>query len=511
MPRKKVRILWTYPNIPLSTILPVGITWLDSYLRSVPDLEIESDVFETTYYRQDGESSEDWRVKLGQILPSKPIHEYFGGMEQAVFDFRKKVLEFQPDIIGVSCTDFTHRIGERLIDGHRDWYNRPHVCCVGGIFASYGYEYLLDFGQYDVIQRFEGFRSMEHIARFWDNSAKLAECPNAVFRVGRETVFNPLAEPVDIDSLPFPNYDLFPRWRMQRPMGGKIYSMVNYPESLGCWGRCAICCAPSIFDAYRKEGHCYCRVKSMDKIFDELHYCVDHYEAKYIYFSSETFMLGDKQKFREFMERYRDEIHLPFWCEARVQELLQDGYARYLNDAGVDRISVGLECGNEEYRRKVMHKVFTNEQFFEAVRRTRAEGVKMTINAVLGCPDETRDTVFDTIRTMKEVAGDDRGISLSASVFCPCYGSQFRQIAVEKGYFDPAAWDNLEWNSFHKTSICLDTKVLPAKELQGIYRCFVPYTKMPYSIWDEIRKAEQDDEAFARIMAIYNEKYRNIG
>ena len=505
--RKKVKILWCYPNIPLSTILPCSITWLDAYLRSLPDLEIESDVFETTYYKQEDKmSSEHWRVKLGQILPSKSIHDYFGGMNDAIRDFKEKVLSFQPDIIGVTCTDFTHKIGERLINGHREWYTKPHVCCVGGIFASFAYKYLLNFGQYDIIQRFEGVKSMEHIARHWDDG-QLYDCPNAVFLKDGKEVHNKFAPPVDLNSLPFPNYDLFPRWRMQRPMGGKIYSMINYPESIGCRGRCSICCAPSIFDEYKHQGHCYCRVKSTDKIFRELHYCIDHYDAKYIYFSSETFMLGDKQKFREFMERYKKEIHLPFWCEARVYELLQEDYAKYLKEAGVDRISVGLESGNEEYRRKVMHKAFTNEQFHEAVRRTRAEGVKMTINAVLGCPDETRETVFDTIKTMKSVAEGDPGISLSASVFCPCYGSQFRQIAVEKGYFDPKAWDNLEWNSFHKTFICLDTKSLSAKELQGIYRCFVPYTKMPLEFWPRIKEAEQDDKKFDEIMSLCKEKY----
>ena len=507
--KKKVRVLWVYPNIPLSTILPLGITLLDSYLKGCKDLEVESEVFETTYYQQDGISSEDWRVKLGQILPSKSIHEYFGGMDKAIQDFQKKVLEYQPDIIGVSCTDFTHKIGERLVNGHREWYKKPHVCCVGGIFASFAYDYLLDFGQYDVVQRFEGFRSMEYICKHWDGD--LSQCPNAAFRVDGKTVLNPLAAPVDIETLPFPNYDLFPRWRMQRPMGGKLYSMYNILDSLGCAGQCAICCAPTIFKSYKNEGHCYLRVKSADRIMEELKWAKEHYDVKYFYFSSETFMLGNKQKFREFMERYRDEIHLPFWCEARVAELLQEDYAKILKNAGIDRISVGLESGNEEYRRKVMHKAFTNDQFHEAVRRTRAEGVKMTINAVLGCPDETRETVFDTIKTMKSVAEGDPGISLSASVFCPCYGSQFRQIAVEKGYFDPKAWDNMDWNSFHMTQIALDNPGFPAKEVQGIYKCFTLYTKMPYEYWDDIKKAESDDAEFERLMKIYNEKYRNVG
>lgn len=508
--KKKVKVLWTYPCIPKSLMTPLGITWLDAYIKSVPDLDIESDLFETTFYSQDAESSEDYRVKLGQILPSKEIHDYIGNMEDAVADFRKKVLEFQPDVIGVTTTDFTHKIGERLIDGHREWYKKPHICTVGGIFATFGYEYLLKFGQYDLIQRLEGFKSMEHICRHWDDQL-LWECPNAVFEKEGKVVKNPLAAPVDINALPFPNYDLFPRWRLMRPMGGKLYAMYNCAESISCYGRCAICCAPTMFDEYKQNGHCYARVKTIDRIMEELHHAVNHYDARYIYFSSETFMLGNKQKFKEFMERYREEIHLPFWCEARVAELLQDDYAKYLKDAGVDRISVGLESGNENYRRNIMHKYFTNEQFFEAVRRTRKEGVKMTINAVLGCPDETRETVFDTIKTMKNVAEGDSGISLSCSVFCPCYGSAFRKIAVEKGYFDPTAWDNLEWNSFHKTAIALDNPGFSAKEVQGIYKCFTLYTKMPYEYWDDIKKAESDDAEFERLMKIYNEKYRNVG
>ena len=119
-------------------MLPAHIPLLDAYVKNTcHDLDIESELFETTYYHQDNESSEDYRVKIGQILPSKSIHEYIGGPDEAINDFRNKVLEFHPDIIGVSVTDFTHRIGERLIEGHREWYSKPHICVVGGVFCIF--------------------------------------------------------------------------------------------------------------------------------------------------------------------------------------------------------------------------------------------------------------------------------------------------------------------------------------------------------------------------------------
>ena len=491
-------------------MLPAHIPLLDAYVKNTcHDLDIESELFETTYYHQDNESSEDYRVKIGQILPSKSIHEYIGGPNEAINDFRNKVLEFHPDIIGVSVTDFTHRIGERLIEGHREWYSKPHICVVGGVFASFGWEYLLKFGQYDLILRLEGFISMAHICTHW-NDDELWNCPNAVYQKDGITIHNPLVEPVDINTLPFPNYELFPHWRMQRPMGGKIFSMYNCSESVGCFGNCAICCAPRMFAEYKKAGHCYARAKTSDRIVQELHYAIDHYGAEYIYFSSETFMLGNPEKYRLFMQKYEKEIHLPFWCEARVQELLQDGYAEMLKNAGIDRISCGLECGNEEYRTKKMGKTFTNEQFIHAVQKTREQGVKMTLNAVLGCPDETRETIFDTIKLMKQVAEGDPGISLSASVYCPCYGSKFRDTAKEKHYFDPEKWDSMEWGSFHMTPIALDNPTISADETRNIYKCFTLYTKMPFEYWERIQKAETDNAEFEEMLKIFNNRFRDI-
>ena len=69
----------------------------------------------------------------------------------------------------------------------------------------------------------------------------------------------------------------------------------------------------------------------------------------------------------------------------------------------------------------------------------------------------------------------------------------------------------MDWNSFHMTQIALDNPTMSAKEIQGIYRCFTLYTKMPMDFWEDIYKAETDDEEFERLMKIYNDHYRNVG
>ena len=49
-------------------------------------------------------------------------------------------------------------------------------------------------------------------------------------------------------------------------------------------------------------------------------------------------------------EMYSD-INLPFWMQTRVETLTED-HVQQLENVGCNRISIGLEHGNEEFRKK---------------------------------------------------------------------------------------------------------------------------------------------------------------
>ena len=62
----------------------------------------------------------------------------------------------------------------------------------------------------------------------------------------------------------------------------------------------------------------------------------------------------NKTEFEEFCDMY-SEIKIPFWFQTRP-ETINDYNMKKLADVGLDRISFGVEHGNETFRREVLDR-----------------------------------------------------------------------------------------------------------------------------------------------------------
>ena len=67
MSNKKLKILFLYPNLNMSTLVPNAISILSATLKRSGFKNI--DLFDTTFYESDGLSKDQDRVKVGQVQP----------------------------------------------------------------------------------------------------------------------------------------------------------------------------------------------------------------------------------------------------------------------------------------------------------------------------------------------------------------------------------------------------------------------------------------------------------
>ena len=67
MKNKKLKILFLYPNLNMSTLVPNAISILTAILKQAGFNNI--DLFDTTFYQSDGLSKDEDRVKVGQVQP----------------------------------------------------------------------------------------------------------------------------------------------------------------------------------------------------------------------------------------------------------------------------------------------------------------------------------------------------------------------------------------------------------------------------------------------------------
>ena len=101
MTNKNLRILFLYPNLNMSTLVPNAISILTAVLKKDGFKNI--DLFDTTFYQTDGLSKDSDRVKLSQVQPfnyeDRDINLKTSDMYK---DFEEKVNKFKPDIIFAS-------------------------------------------------------------------------------------------------------------------------------------------------------------------------------------------------------------------------------------------------------------------------------------------------------------------------------------------------------------------------------------------------------------------------
>ena len=493
---KNFKVLLVYPNYSMVNLLPTNIGILTACLRQNG---FEVDLFDTTFYRTSEKTLDEIRVEALQVrkfsledfdVRYKPGH--------FVDDFKKKVAEFQPDLIGVTVVEDTWPQGRTLIEAVSDY---PAPVIVGGVFPTLAPDVPVSHPDVDMICVGEGEHAIIELATKLMNDEDHAKIPNLWVKKNGDLVKNAMRPPIDLDDVPFGDFDLFERERFYRPMQGKVVRMVPIETDRGCPYTCRFCEAPALVGMYKEEtGQHYFRRKSWDIVKEEIELFIERYEAEYIYFNAETFLAMSKKEFQKFVDMYQ-EVRLPFWMQTRV-ETITEYHIQELERVGCNRISIGLEHGNEEFRKNIVSKGFSNQDIVDLFAILDRYSVPITINNMLGFPDETRQSIFDTIELNRRLGSD----SVNAYIFTPYRGTAMYGDAAARGYLDPDA----ETNSIITGSI-LNMPTISKEQILGLVRTFSLYVKFAKEEWPEIEAAEkftpEGDEKFAELSKRYYERF----
>jgi radical SAM superfamily enzyme YgiQ (UPF0313 family) len=347
----------------------------------------------------------------------------------------------------------------------------------------------------------EGEYAIIELATHLMNRRDHSTIQNLWVKRGNQVVRNAMRPPIAMDEVPFGDFDLFEEERFYRPMQGKVMRMAPIETDRGCPYKCRFCEAPSLVGLYRENtGHYYFRRKSWNKVKEEIDLYIQKYKVNYIYFNAETFLAMNDREFDEFVKMYEN-INLPFWMQTRI-ETITEHRVRNLELVNCNRISFGLEHGNEEFRRKIVGKSFTNKQMVDVFKLMDNYSIPITVNNILGFPGETRELVFDTIELNRQLGTD----SVNAYIFTPYRGTSMYNDAASKGYIDPDA----ETNSIITSSI-LTMSTMSKDEIMGLVRTFSLYVKFPKEEWPEIACAEEftpeGDAKFHELSKRYYERF----
>jgi radical SAM superfamily enzyme YgiQ (UPF0313 family) len=123
-----------------------------------------------------------------------------------------------------------------------------------------------------------------------------------------------------------------------------------------------------------------------------------------------------------------------------------------------------------------MRRPVTNQRFRDVFAWTRAAGIAVTANYMLGIPGETRAELDETLAFAEELEVLDFGYF----VFYPYPGTQLFQICRERGLLPE---NYLEHPANHRASI-LDLPDLTPEDIAEVYEGFTALRRRIYAARD---------------------------
>ena len=491
-----------------SVLLPAGVSMLSAVLKKEG---FQCKLFDTTLYKPKGESQEEFRKKLLQLKTSSNMEEKVNTkITDPHDDFKILLNSYKPDIIGISVLSDTFEMGVEYAKIAK-LKNIPVFA--GGIYPTFAPEEVITNQFIDYVCMGEGEYAVVNLCKSLADEKSIDNIKNFWIKKKDGTIVkNNLGPLVNVNELPYPDYSIFEPERFFRPMQGKVLKILPMELHRGCPYTCAYCEDPSQNLLYKSRGiaKTYHRSKSPKRVIDELHYLIDKYGANYIYFNAETFFAMPNKDFIELADVYSKEIRLPFWIQTRPETITEERI-RLLKKMNVSNINVGIEHGNEKYRKEYLKRAMSNQLIIDALKILDNANLPVTVNNIMGFPDETRELIFDTINLNRSI----KSATINAYLYNPYPGTALYEVCKKKGYLpkegDEKAIDtHLSTEAFPYFKTILNLPTISKSELCGLQKTFVLYSKLPRDEFKRIKIAEQHDEEGDEMFDLLSKKYKDV-
>ncbi len=324
---------------------------------------------------------------------------------------------FNPEY--VLYTSITDNIQDTLwwIKEIRQKYDKPVV--IGGPHVGvYPRETLsYDFIDYAVIG--DGFETLPELMDAIEYNKSLSAIKGIGYKKGKEvTITEPRPQTLKLEDVPFPARDLLANDRYDTVLS-KARPITSMITNLGCPFKCTYCCTDRNV-----------RASSPEYVVSEIEECINKYGIKEIEFYDETFTLYPKRvaRFLDLIE----EKKLKFLWSARtsVRCVTKEMLAR-MAKLGCIRLNLGIEVGNEQILKQI-NKPITNDMVRDGVKWAKQAGITVLGFFILGLPNETEETITDTINLSLELDLD----YVEYNKFVPVPNSKIYEEMLKETGFD---------------------------------------------------------------------------
>ena len=399
-----MRVLFIYPDFLEAT----------RNVRSIPGNYSEGLASLSAVLKQGGHSTDLYHLTY---MPDKA-------------EFIDMVKGFAPDIIGMSirtsALDFAAEMAVWLDE------ELPDIYVMAGMYhPSLAPEETIGLQGIDAVCIGEGEYACLDFVNYFAANGRPDQSAGSFWVKDRDgTIYrNPVRQFItDLDELPFPDLDIFD-YRSLRSNAQQNTAEVIV--SRGCIFSCTYCANAQLRNVYPDRAG-YARFRSPENAIQLLERVLEK-DPDIEYFSFNDAILNVFESwFYDFTALYKERIKKKYVCNLRI-DLLDEKMIGQLADSGCYLVTIGLEIGNEEYRKKYLNRSMKNDHIVAVSHMLKNRGIIVNAYNIIGLPHETLPLSLETIKLNAQMHTDNVIISM----FQPFPSTRLREIAEEAGFLDP--------------------------------------------------------------------------
>lgn len=343
---------------------------------------------------------------------------------------------FSPDLLAFSSITNLYPYVKEMARLLRKEFKAPFI--IGGVHPSALPEYVLREDCFDMVCVGEGEYAMLELAGRMEEGRDFSDIKNLWVKSNGKIIRNPERPLVeDLDSLPFPDKELFYK-------RGAFYRSVQVAASRGCPYHCSFC-VNSFYQ--QKYGHKALRRRRVNKVIEELKIYKNKYNPRFVHFADDIFTTS-LSWLEEFSGKYRKEIGIKFLVNIHPAAV-NKRIAFLLRDAGCWGVCMGIQSGSQEVRRELLKRNETDSLILETARVLKEEGIYLTTEFIFGSPGETEESAWQSVLLNEKIRPD----STATFTLYPFPGTELAEASAKAGLLDEksAAMIKEGRGSYHTT------------------------------------------------------------
>ena len=345
-------------------------------------------------------------------------------------DIRKRIEEFAPDVVGVSCLFSPEWPVVNNIVSLTKEINKNIYTVVGGNHPTFTAEDCLQNKDIDFIVMGEGeYTFRELLETLGDNkTACLEKIKGIAYKNGVGLKVSPERQVIEnLDEIPFPARDMTPMSKyttmnsFQGQFSSKKKNIATMITSRGCPHECIFCNSKKYWVRYRARSH--------ENVLDEIELLLNSYNVGEIQFLDDNITLNRNRAERIFKGIIDRRLNFR-WCLPQGVELntLDEKMIALMAESGCYEVCLPFESGNQEVVTNIIKKPLNLEKASRLVKYFNKYGISTQGSFIMGLPGETVDNMEDTYRLAKRL----NLVNSAFSVANVLPGTELEQIVIER-------------------------------------------------------------------------------